>query len=101
MTLRTDDVGWLWVVVQLQSENNREERLVGQQLAGEESAFIPAFRSRDEAEKARPLMALAPDGAFEIQAIQREQLRKMAGDNGFFIRVVSETGQILEEIPTA
>lgn len=95
MTHRTDDVGWLWVVVQ---PEEGADQLVGQHLEGEDAPFIPAFRSRDEADKAKPLMALAPGGTFEVQAMQRDELARMAGGNGFLVRVLSDTGEILEEI---
>lgn len=95
MTHRTDDVGWLWVVIQVKDE---EEQLVGQHLEGEETPFIPAFRSRDEAETARPLLALAPEGTFEVQAMQRDELVGLAVGNGFLLRLLTETGEILEEL---
>ena len=95
MTQRTDDVGWLWVVIQVQGE---EEQLVGQHLEGEETPFIPAFRSRDEAENARSLLALAPEGTFEVQAMQRDELVGLAVGNGFLLRLLTETGEILEEL---
>jgi hypothetical protein len=93
-THRTDEVGWLWVVVQTTESG---DQLVGQHLEGEETAFIPAFRSRNEADTARPLMALSAEGTFEVQAMQRDELLRMAEENGFFVRILSETGEILEE----
>jgi len=95
VTNRTDEVGWLWVVIQVRGE---EEQLVGQHLEGEETPFIPAFRSRDEAENARPLLALAPEGTFEVQAMRRDELAGLAAGNGFLARLLTETGEILEEL---
>ncbi|MFP4030679.1 MAG: hypothetical protein ACLFRG_09985 [Desulfococcaceae bacterium] len=95
MAHQTDDVGWLWVVIQSQ---DGEDQLVGQHLEGEENAFIPAFRSRDEAENARPLLALAPGGVFEVQAMQRDELVGLAVAHGFLVRLLTEAGEILEEL---
>jgi hypothetical protein len=44
------------------------------------------------------LLALAPEGTFEVQAMQRDEVVGLAVAHGFLVRLLTEAGEILEEL---
>ncbi len=85
---------WVWIVVQYTPEG---EQMVGQQLAGEEESFIPAFLKKEEAENNYKKLALTEGTHYEVQAMEYKELVRVTSASGFLIYILDEEGRILEK----
>lgn len=90
-----DEDQWLWVVVQDPGGN---EQFLGQHDEQEGISFIPAFHDKEAAQQGFLNLKRQPGYKYEVQAILREELLKDAAAGGFMVFLISETGQVLEEI---
>ena len=86
---------WVWVVVQ---DPGGQEQFLGQHDNLEDISYIPAFRSKEEAQQCFMNMALRKNCKYEVQAILMEVLAKDAAANEFMIFLLNENGKILEKI---
>lgn len=90
----TDDA-WIWVVVE---NPERNEKIVGLQEEKSNISFIPAYKSKEEAQQCMSLLARHPGSIYEAQAILYEDLARHAADNGFMIFVLDGLGTVIEKI---
>jgi hypothetical protein len=90
-----DEDQWVWVVVQ---DPGGKEQFLGQQDQQENISFIPAFHSKEEAQRCFMNMARQKGPKYEVQAILHEELLKDAAAGGFMIFLLNENGDVLEKI---
>jgi hypothetical protein len=86
---------WVWVVVQEEISN---EQYVGQKEEQTGVSFIPAFLSKEEAQKGYHLLKREKGRKAEVQAVRYKELAKDAAGNGFMIFVVDGEGDVKEKI---
>jgi hypothetical protein len=86
---------WIWVVVQGDTGN---EQYVGQHEAQSDVAYIPAFLSKEEAQKGYHLLKREKGQKAEVQAVRYKELAKDAAGNGFKIFIVDGDGDVKEKI---
>jgi hypothetical protein len=86
---------WLYVVIQKKGNN---EQIVGQTDAEADVSFIPAFKSKEEAQQAMFHLHLEKKSKYEAQAIIYEDLARHARDGGFIIFVLDDEGKVIERL---
>lgn len=89
---------WLYVIIQKKGVN---EQIVGQTDAEHQISYIPAFKSKEEAQQAMFHLHLEKKSKYEVQAIIYEDLAEHAEEGGFLIFVLDEDGKIIERLPEA
>ena len=92
--VNTDDQ-WVWVVVQDPGSN---EQYLGQHDEEEDISYIPVFSDKEVAQQGLLNLTREPGHKYEVQAILREELIKDAAAGGFFVFLLSESGQVIEKI---
>ena len=95
MSKTIKDNQWVWVVVQDPEEN---EQFLGQRDETKNISFIPMFLEKDAALQCMNHLALERGHKYEVQAILYEELVPKAAEQGFYLLVLNESGEILEEI---
>ena len=96
MTINADT--WLYVVIQKKGVN---EQIVGQRDTEHDLSYIPAFKSKEEAQQAMFRLQLEKKSKYEVQAVIYEDLASHAREGGFVIFVLDEEGKVLERLPAA
>ena len=92
--VNTDDQ-WVWVVVQDPGSN---EQFLGQHDEEENISYIPVFSDKEAAQQGLLNLTREQGHKYEVQAILREELIKDAAAGGFFVFLLSESGQVIEKI---
>ena len=96
MTIKADT--WLYVVIQKKGVN---EQIVGQTDTEQDLSYIPAFKSKEEAQQAMFHLQLEKKSKYEVQAVIYEDLASHAREGGFVIFLLDEEGKVLERLPAA
>ncbi len=86
---------WIWVVVQ---GDMGSEQYVGQQEAQSGISYIPAFLSKEEAQKGYHLLKREKAQKAEVQAVRYKELVKDAAVNGFMVFILDGDGDVKEKI---
>ena len=86
---------WMWVIVQDPGGN---EQFLGQRYEDQETAFIPAFREKEDAHQCFALMPRDKSLKYEVQAIRYSQLALHAARGGFMVYLLDGAGQIHDKI---
>jgi hypothetical protein len=86
---------WVWVIVM---DPEAKPQYLGQQQEGTDVAFIPTFRSKEDAQQGLAGMTLEKGRKIEIQAIMYDHLCEDAAANGFHLFVIDAEGNIAEKI---
>lgn len=86
---------WVWVVVQ---DPGEKEQFLGQHDKQENISFIPAFRSKEDAQQCFMNMVRDKGRKYEVQAVLYEELLKDAAGGGFMVFLLNANGEILEKI---
>jgi hypothetical protein len=86
---------WLYVIVQ-NPESNAE--IMGQHDEGVDVRFIPAFRTKDDAQQGLLRFPTTNGAKYEIQALILEDLQRYAWERGFLLFVLDADGRIEERI---
>jgi hypothetical protein len=86
--------GWVYVFV---CDPGREESFLGLYNAEKDVNFIPAFRSKDEANDCFLTLPRQKGKKYELQAIHVEELHEEATKNGFAVALVDSDGNIIKE----
>ena len=86
---------WLWVVVQ---DPDGKAEIIGQQDKEADVAFIPTFKSKEEAYQCFNLLARPAGKKTEVQAIIYEDLKQYAAEGGFMIFILNGQGEVQEKI---
>ncbi len=93
--MELQDDTWIWVVIENPEKN---EKIVGQQEEKSDTSFIPAYKSKEEAQQCMNLLARHPGSIYEAQAILYEDLARYAAENGFMIFLLDGFGTVTEKI---
>jgi len=97
MTISLKPETWVYVAVMDPGGN---EQFVGL-VDDDETSFIPAFQTKDEAQTCLINMPREKNKKYEVQAILYEELERDAVLNGFRIYILDGQGRILEKADTA
>ncbi len=90
-----------WVFVAVENPGG-DERFVGYTLPDSaETAYIPAFLSKEEAQTCFINMPRDQGKKYEIQAVIFEDLARDAASNGFLIFLLDSEGKIQEKVDPA
>ena len=89
---------WVWVVV-MDPEANPQ--YMGQQEEGTQVAYIPAFRSKEDAQQGVVSLSIEKGKKIEIQAVMFDHLCEDAEAGGFHLFIVDAEGAIVEKISPA
>jgi hypothetical protein len=91
----TTPTDWLYVIVQ-NPETNAE--IMGQHDEVADVRFIPAFKTKDDAQQGLLQFPTTRGAKYEIQALILEDLQRYAGEKGFLLFVLDADGRIEERI---
>lgn len=86
---------WVWVIVM---DPEAHPQYLGQQQEGAEVAFIPTFRSKEDAQQGLASMSLEKGRKIEIQAIMFDHLCGDAAASGFHLFIIDAEGNVVEKI---
>ena len=89
------DENWVFVIV---SNAGSDEEYLGLWDKEKDINFIPAFKSRDDANDCFITIPREKGRKYEIQAIFFDELLEDASKNGFDVAIVDSEGHILEMI---
>lgn len=85
--------GWVYVFV---CEPGGQETFLGLYNKEKDINFIPAFRSREEANDCYLDIPREKGKKYELQAIHIEELNETAEENGFLVALVDGNGKIVK-----
>lgn len=89
------DENWYYIIVQDQGTST--EQFVGYQDSKTDEKFIPAFRTKEEAQACFALMPKDLfNGSYDTMAVIDEDLFAVAEEHGHKIYLLDEKGTILE-----
>ena len=91
---KTNDSGWVYVFV---CDPEKDESFLGLYNADKDIHFIPAFRSKDEANDCFLTLPRQKGKKYELQAIHIEELYTEAEKSGFDVALVDSDGKVLNE----
>jgi hypothetical protein len=86
--------GWVYVFV---SDPGNDESFLGLYNEEKDVNFIPAFRSKGEANDCFLTIPREKGKKYELQAIHIEELIEDAVKNGFTVALVDDEGNIIKE----
>ena len=86
--------GWVYVFV---CDPGNEESFLGLYNAEKEVNFIPAFRSKEEANDCFLTLPRQKGKKYELQAIHIEELHEVATKNDFAVALVDSEGKVIKE----
>lgn len=93
-----NDDSWVWVIV-MDPEANPQ--YLGQQEEGTDAAYIPVFRSKEDAQQGLVSLSVSKGKKIEIQAVMYDHLCEDAAPNGFQLFIIDADGAIVEKISPA
>jgi hypothetical protein len=91
---KVEDGSWVYVFV---CDPGKDESLLGLYNTDKEVNFIPAFRSKEEANDCFLTLPRQKGKKYELQAIHIEELYETATKNDFTVALVDSDGQIIKE----
>lgn len=86
--------GWVYVFV---CDPGNEESFLGLYNAEKEVNFIPAFRSKEEANDCFLTLPRQKGKKYELQAVHIEELHETATKNDFAVALVDSEGKVIKE----
>ena len=86
---------WVWVVVM---DPEASPQYLGQEEDGTNTAYIPTFRSKEDAQQGVVRLSIEKSRKIEIQAVMFDHLCEDAEAGGFHLFVIDEDGAIVEKI---
>ena len=86
---------WLYVVVQ---NPDSDSQIMGQHDEAADVRFIPAFKTKEDAQQGLLNLPTARGAKYEIQALIAEDLQRYASERGFMLFVLDADGRIEEQI---
>jgi hypothetical protein len=93
MTISLKPETWVYVAVMDPGANEQYVGLVD----ADETSFIPAFLTKDEAQTCLINMPREKNKKYEVQAILYEELASDAIKNGFAVYLLDGQGKIMEK----
>jgi hypothetical protein len=84
--------GWVYVFV---CDPEKEESFLGLYDAEKDAQFIPAFRSKEEANDCFLNLPREKGKKYELQAIHLEELHAEAKKNNYLVAMVDQEGRIV------
>ena len=94
MTEKSKVEGWVYVFV---CDPGKNESFLGLYNAEKDIHFIPAFRSKEEANDCFLTLPREKGRKYELQAVHIEELSLEAEKNGFAVAIVDQNGKIIDE----
>lgn len=91
---KTNDEGWVYVFV---CNPGDSETYLGLYNKEKDVNFIPAFRTKEEANDCYLDMPREKGVKHELQAVHIEELHESAEKNGFVVALVDSEGKIIKE----
>ncbi|SDP55300.1 hypothetical protein [Desulforhopalus singaporensis] len=94
MTDQANTEGWVYVFV---CDPGKKESYLGLYNQEKKINFIPAFRSKEEANDCYLEMPREKGRKYELQAVHIEELHEAAEKNDFVVAIVDREGRIVKE----
>lgn len=92
----TPEISEKWYYIIIQNLGTSTEQFVGFSDSETEEKFIPAFRTKTQAETCFSLMPKDLfSGTYDTQAVIEEDLRSVANEHGHRIYLLDEKGTLL------
>lgn len=86
---------WLYVIVQ---NPETDSQIVGQYDEAHDVHFIPAFKSKEDAQQGLLQLPTSRGSKYEIQAMIFEDLHRYASEKGWMLFILDAEGHISEQI---
>lgn len=86
--------GWVYVFV---CDPEKDETFLGLYNEEKDIHFIPAFRTREEANDCFLNLPREKGKKYELQAIHIEELHQEATKNNFAVAMVDQEGKVIKE----
>jgi len=94
MTENEKITGWVYVFV---CDPEKDESFLGLYDGEKDVHFIPAFRSKEEANDCFLNLPREKGRKYELQAIHIEELYEAAAQNNFAVALVDQDGKVIKE----
>lgn len=94
MTENTEITGWVYVFI---CDPGGNESFLGLYNEEKDVHFIPAFRSKEEANDCFLNLPREKGRKYELQAIHIEELNEEATKNNFIVAMVDNEGKVISE----
>lgn len=89
----------IWFFVIIQNPGTEKEQLLGYADSGNGDSFVPAFKSKEEAQQCFLIMPKdIMKNKYEIQAILKEDLLSHVHREGHTVALMDDKGRILERL---
>jgi hypothetical protein len=85
---------WVYVFV---CDPGNDESFLGLYNTDKDINFIPAFRSKDEANDCFLTLPREKGKKYELQAVHVDELHEEAKKNGFAVTLVDSDGKVIKE----
>jgi hypothetical protein len=82
---------WLYVVVQ---NPETDSQIMGQHDEAADVRFIPAFKTKDDAQQGLLHLPTTRGAKYEVQALIVEDLKRYAAERGFMLFILDADGRI-------
>ncbi len=93
MDEKTEEVtSWLYVFV---CNPGKDETFLGLYNAEKDVNFIPAFKSKEDANDCFLTLPREKGKKYELQAVHVEELEDIASKNGFAVTLVDSEGKVI------
>ena len=86
--------GWVYVFV---CDPGKEESFLGLYNKEKDENFIPAFRSKEDANDCFLNLPREKGKKYELQAVHIEELHDVATKSGFAVALVDNDGNVIKE----
>lgn len=95
----TDDIESEWYYIIVQNPETAQEQLAGFTDDETGTDFVPAFRSKEEAQQCFMLMPKdVISNKYEAQAVIKEDLMHQAAEKDFSIYLMDDKGTVLDRL---
>jgi len=95
MKNKLDDATWIFVIVQ---DPGKNEQYFGLHDDKTDASYIPAFKSKDDAQSCLIHLPTQRGKKYEVQAFMFSDLSRDAFANNFLIFMLNEDGEIVDKI---
>lgn len=85
-----------WLYVYVSKNGNSDESFLGLYNEEESVNFIPAFKTKDDANDCFLSMPREKGKKYEVQAVHVDDLEKQAKENNFVVTIVDKDGNIVK-----
>ena len=98
MPEKIDKDAWIYTVIK---NPGRGEQFLGQYISETKISYIPIFLKKEQATQCLFQLEVEKGTRCEVQAVIYSEIAQTAGENGFLLYLLDESGNVLDKISPA